>query len=144
MSCRTVPYYTPLHGGASEWRKGERSAPECARGFAPFASSAFFLPLFFPLSPPLSLLPWPRDVATEYRDDCFGSSTPRASNHRFQPSRTCTCTLCTLPRAFLFFFFFSLPSIFSFNRIFLFSFFLSFFFLTILRSSTYRVYVERL
>lgn len=89
MSCRTVPYYT-LYTKVGR-RSGEREGKEgggkkrgpSARGFAPFASSAFFLPLFFPLSPPLSLLPWPRDVATKYRDDCFGSSTPRRLSTSF-------------------------------------------------------------
>lgn len=46
---------------------GGKERGRSARGFAPFASSTFFLPLFFPLPPPLFPLPRSRDVATEYR-----------------------------------------------------------------------------
>lgn len=117
MSCRTVPYYTlytaERRSGEREGIGGGKKRGPSARGFAPFASSAFFLPLFFPLSPPLSLLPWPRDVATKYRDDCFGSSTPRASNSSFN-DRERNALHASSP---LF------PSIFSLNRIFFFFFY---------------------
>lgn len=120
MSCRTVPYYT-LYTKVGR-RSGEREGKEgggkkrgpSARGFAPFASSAFFLPLFFPLSPPLSLLPWPRDVATKYRDDCFGSSTPRRLPTSFNNRND--RTLYTLPRV-LFFSISSLDRNFFFNHL---------------------------
>jgi len=51
--------------------RGRSRVTQRARGFASFASSAFFLPLFFPLLRLSPALRWSRDVPTALPARCY-------------------------------------------------------------------------